>query len=148
MTIEQGELVVADILFAEQDSKKRRLALVISGNKYNKTSKDIVVLKVTSKINNSQYSVNLTNDSTIKKALKKESIIRADFPVTIAKQNICLPLKTLRKAIKRKLLEPKAPHLRRFYAKFMMIDKFPENAERFDFDVDKFENDVRNLRRL
>ncbi|HZX20381.1 MAG TPA: type II toxin-antitoxin system PemK/MazF family toxin [archaeon] len=111
MTIEQGELVVADILFAEQDSKKRRLALVISGNKYNKTSKDIVVLKVTSKINNSQYSVNLTNDSTIKKALKKESIIRADFPVTIAKQNI---ISNPDKISPEKLEETKAK-LRKFY---------------------------------
>jgi len=86
--IEQGELVVADILFAEQDAKKRRLALVISGTEYNKTSRDVVVLKVTSSGSLSDYSVALTNESTEKKVLKKESRVVADFPVTITKQKI------------------------------------------------------------
>ncbi|PIN85401.1 MAG: hypothetical protein COV47_02250 [Candidatus Diapherotrites archaeon CG11_big_fil_rev_8_21_14_0_20_37_9] len=86
--IEQGELVVADIIFAEQDAKKRRLALVISGTEYNRTSTDIIVLKVTSSARTSKYHIRLTNDSTIKKALKKNSKIVADFPVTITKQKI------------------------------------------------------------
>ena len=86
--IEQGELIVADIMFAEQDSKKRRFALVVSSTSYNKHSSDIVVLKVTSKTNFSGYSVELSNDFTEKKALRKESVVRADFPVTISRQNI------------------------------------------------------------
>ncbi|MCR4335686.1 MAG: type II toxin-antitoxin system PemK/MazF family toxin [archaeon] len=86
--IEQGELVVADIMFAEQDEKKRRLALIISNTAYNKASNDVVVLKVTSKAKSLQYTVNLTNESTIKKALRKDSTIRVDFPITISKQKI------------------------------------------------------------
>ena len=86
--IEQGELVVADIMFAEQEGKKRGLAMVISGTKYNKTSIDVVVLKVTSSPKNSAYAIGLTNESTLKGALKKNSKIVADFPVTLSKQNI------------------------------------------------------------
>ena len=86
--IEQGELVVADILFAEQGSKKRRLALVISNTEYNKQSRDIVVLKVTSSGEPSAYSISLAKESTVNNALKKDSRIVVDFPVTIVKQNV------------------------------------------------------------
>lgn len=86
--IEQGELVVADIMFAEQTGAKRRLALVISSGEFNKNSKDVIVLKVTSKGGSSQQYIRLTNDSTENKALKKDSRIAAGFPVTIAKEKI------------------------------------------------------------
>lgn len=66
--------------------------------------------------------------------------------ISIAKQNTNLPLQAVRKEIKRKLRKSQALHLRKFYEKFMMIDKFPENAERFDFDVNEFERNVRNMR--
>ncbi len=86
--IEQGELVVAGIMFAEQAGKKRRLALVISNNSFNKSSKGIVVLKATSSGRSTPYSIRLTNNHTDRKALKKESDIMAGFPVTLAKENI------------------------------------------------------------
>lgn len=86
--IEQGQLVVADILFAEQVGAKRRLALVISNNEYNKKTEDIIVLKVTSQGSNTKYDIKLTNDNTMNKALKKESTIMVDFPVVIMKERI------------------------------------------------------------
>ena len=86
--IEQGELVVADILFAEQVGAKRRLALVISNSDFNKISEDIVVLKVTSSISKTPFDVQLTNAHTANNALKEESAIMVDFPVTIVKGKI------------------------------------------------------------
>ncbi|MDO8647583.1 MAG: type II toxin-antitoxin system PemK/MazF family toxin [Candidatus Diapherotrites archaeon] len=86
--IEQGELVVADILFAEQVGAKRRLALVISNSDFNKISEDIVVLKVTSSNSKTPFDVQLTNAHTINNALKAESAIMVDFPVVIVKGKI------------------------------------------------------------
>ncbi|HLC93088.1 MAG TPA: type II toxin-antitoxin system PemK/MazF family toxin [archaeon] len=86
--IEQGELIVADILFAEQNAAKRRLALVISKTEYNEHSRDIIALKVTSQDHSDYFSIPLTNSDTAKKTLKKESFVVADFPTTISKQNV------------------------------------------------------------
>lgn len=86
--IKQGELVVADILFAEQVGIKRRFALVISNDKFNMESGDIIVLKVTSHGGNTTFDVPLRNSDTTNKTLKKDSTILVDFPATIAKQNI------------------------------------------------------------
>ncbi|MBI5553392.1 MAG: type II toxin-antitoxin system PemK/MazF family toxin [Candidatus Diapherotrites archaeon] len=86
--IEPGELVVADILFAEQVGAKRRLALVISNAAYNQSSPDVVVLKVTSSGGHTAYDIPLTNDHTRNKSLKKESTIMTDFPAVIVKENI------------------------------------------------------------
>ncbi len=88
LIIEQGALVVADVLFAEQTGAKRRLALVISNTKFNKMAEDLVILKVTSNPGNTHYDVPLTNEHTINKELKKESAIMVDFPMTISTQNI------------------------------------------------------------
>lgn len=87
-SIEQGELVVADIMFAEQSGKKRRLGLVLSNSEFNKNSKDVIVLKVTSSARKTEYAIQLENENTENKALKKESMIMSDFPVTLAKENI------------------------------------------------------------
>ena len=87
-TIEQGELVVADILFAEQVGVKRRLALVISNTAFNKKSSDIVVLKVTSHGGDTFFDVPLSNADTLQKSLKRDSTVMVDFPVVIVKDNI------------------------------------------------------------
>lgn len=86
--IEQGELVVADILFAEQAGAKRRLALVISNTKFNSKSHDIVVLKVTSQGSSTQFDVKLSNENTANKTLKMDSAIMVDFPVVVVKDKI------------------------------------------------------------
>lgn len=86
--IEQGELVVADVLFAEQIGAKKGLALVVSNTPFNRKSSDIVVLKVTSHGSNTQFDIKLTNKDTANKALKTNSTIMADFPVVILKEKI------------------------------------------------------------
>lgn len=87
-TINQGELVVADILFAEQVGAKRRLALVVSNSSFNQESQDIVILKVTSSENAAPFDVPLKNHETAHQQLKKNSQIMVDFPGTIMKNNI------------------------------------------------------------
>jgi len=82
-SFEQGDIVVADLPFAEQVSLKRRPALVISNSQYNKNSDDIILLKITSKGNNTKYDVSFTNAGLTDGELSKpESTIMADNPVT------------------------------------------------------------------
>lgn len=86
--IEQGELVVADILFAEQVRAKRRLALVVSNTEFNTESQDIVVSKVTSHGGNTPFDIKFTSEDTANKNLQKDSTIMVDFPVVIMKEKI------------------------------------------------------------
>ena len=64
--------------------------------------------------------------------------------LTIVKQKTNIPLnKETRKKVK-EFKKSQAVNLCRFHKKFMMIDKYPENAERFVFDAVKFEEEVRS----
>ncbi|WP_198265757.1 hypothetical protein [sulfur-oxidizing endosymbiont of Gigantopelta aegis] len=45
--------------------------------------------------------------------------------------------------MKKELNGPQALKLKQLHNVFMMIDKYPDNENRFDFDAVKFERDVR-----
>jgi mRNA interferase MazF len=85
---EQGDLVVAHIMFSEQVGVKRRPALVISNSKFNKESDDLILLKITSKGSKTRYDVRLTPKDLEKGKLKTESQIMTDNPVTAYKKLI------------------------------------------------------------
>ena len=85
LTFEQGDLVVATIIFAEQTAAKKRPALVISSFAHNAISDDVVLLKITSKENKSKGLVSLSPESVIGGRLKLESFIAVDNPVTVYK---------------------------------------------------------------
>ena len=48
LSFEQGDIVIAQLLFSEQIGLKIRPALVISNTKYNKENDGIILLKITS----------------------------------------------------------------------------------------------------
>lgn len=87
-SFEQGEIVVAEILYSEQIGIKTRPALVISNNKFNKKSEDLILLKITSKSKKTEYDINLTNKDLEKGELRTESQIMVDNPVTTYKEMI------------------------------------------------------------
>ncbi len=87
-SFEQGEIVVAPIPFSSQFSAKIRPALVISKEKYNNKSEDVIVLKVTSKGKDYPFDVGLSAKDFSAGKLKHESVIQADFPVVIEKRSI------------------------------------------------------------
>jgi mRNA interferase MazF len=82
---EQGEIVVAQILFSEQIGLKTRPALVISNTKYNKNSEDIILLKITSQSKKTKYDIDLNNKDLEDGKLTKTSMIMTDNPVTTYK---------------------------------------------------------------
>lgn len=69
---------------------------------------------------------------------------RLESLTTIAKKKTHLPLKTIRKQLKQKIFKSQASSIQELYNKFMMIDKYPNNAERFNFNIAQFEREVRN----
>lgn len=82
LSFKQGDIVVANVLFSEQTGAKKRLALVISNSDYNQHSDDIIVLKITSKGNNSKFDVSLIQKDLALGTIKLDSQIMVDNPVT------------------------------------------------------------------
>src|SRR3989344_3831099 len=88
-SIEQGTIVIADILFSNQVGIKPRPALIISNSRYNKKYRDIVAVKVTSsKENPFPYNVDISQKNLVFGELAKESTIMTDFPITLDKSQI------------------------------------------------------------
>ncbi len=84
-SFEQGDIVVADLLYSEQIGVKRRPAIVISNSQYNQRSEDLVLLKVSSKEAMTHYDVPLVQKDLVLGELEKESKIMADNPATVYK---------------------------------------------------------------
>lgn len=82
LSFEQGEIVIAELLYSEQIGAKVRPALVISNTTYNKHSDDIILLKITSSEKRTKYDLTLRAGDMEKGKLKNESIIMIDNPVT------------------------------------------------------------------
>jgi len=82
LNFEQGDIVVAHLLFSEQAGVKIRPALVVSNSKFNKESEDLILLKITSRGIKTNFDVSLTSKDLEKGNLKKESQIMVDNPVT------------------------------------------------------------------
>ena len=84
-SFEQGEIVIADILYSQQVGFKRRPVLVTSNSDYNRHSEDLIVLSVSSTPVKTKYDVKLTNKDLAEGELRIESKILVDFPTTIEK---------------------------------------------------------------
>ncbi len=85
LNFEQGDIVIAELLYSEQIGLKIRPALVISNTKYNKSSDDIILLKITSTEKKTKYDITLNAEDIENGKLKNESKIMVDNPVTTYK---------------------------------------------------------------
>ena len=85
LSFEQGDIVIAQLLFSEQIGLKIRPALVISNTHYNEKNDDIVLLKITSAEKKTKYDLALTEKDMQTGKLKAESTIMVDNPVTTYK---------------------------------------------------------------
>jgi mRNA interferase MazF len=104
LSFEQGDIVVAPIPFSNLVQVKVRPVLVISGKKFNSSSDDLIVLKITSKEKNYPFDVPLNAVDLDKGKLTQESTIMTDFPIVIEKINI---QQTIGKITSQKLSEVK-----------------------------------------
>lgn len=80
----QGDILLIPIPFSDLRSSKKRPVLVLSNSKYNSCTEDIVVVAITSNLEEKEYSVELTNNDLSEGTLKATSCIRADKVYTLS----------------------------------------------------------------
>lgn len=96
-SFKQGEIFLTDVRFAESDQSKERPAVILSSNDYNQKSSDLVLFKITSKKRHWLFDVDLAEKNLIEGVLKKESVIKADFPIVIHKTKLSKKIATIDK---------------------------------------------------
>jgi len=85
----QGDIVLMPLPFTNLMAQKRRPVLVLSNNKYNETTDDLIVAAITSVLDAKPYSVLFSNRDMAEGMLKTDSCIRADKIYTMS-QDIVL----------------------------------------------------------
>lgn len=79
----QRDILIIPIPFTDLKSIKRRPVVVISNNSYNETTEDIVVVAVTSNIEERKYSLIISEKDVEQGQLKHKSMIRVDKIYTL-----------------------------------------------------------------
>lgn len=80
----QGELVLIPVPFTDLSSQKRRPVIVISNDRYHRTSSDMVVVAMTSNPTVTPYSFTITSTDLIAGSLNRPGIVRVDKLYTLA----------------------------------------------------------------
>ncbi len=83
----RGEIVLIPIPFSDLKTNKKRPVLIISNNKNNVNSEDVIVVAITSNIRDIQPEIIINNNDMAEGELLTESCIRADKIYTLS-QNI------------------------------------------------------------
>jgi mRNA interferase MazF len=78
ITLNQGELVLIPVPFTDLSSQKRRPVILISNTNYNRISRDVLVVAVTSNLTALPHSLLLANEDLSSGTLNRPSMIRAD----------------------------------------------------------------------
>lgn len=84
----QGSVVLVDFSYSDQIRSKVRPALVISNSRYNRISRDVIVMKITSK-KPKIMAAGLTNDDLLAGSLDHPSYVQADGIYALEKDLIC-----------------------------------------------------------
>jgi mRNA interferase MazF len=101
----QQDLVWVKLPFSDLRQSKVRPALVVSNNGYNKSSLDVVVCAVTSKLKESKYGVPIDNKDLSRGILPIKSRVRADKILQIEKDLVIRPFAKLENKIFDKVVD-------------------------------------------
>ncbi len=80
---EQGEIVLVPFPFSDLSGTKKRPVLILSKEKYNQNTIDIITCGITSNLKNTPSSVCITEESLCEGRIGKESRIKVDKLFTI-----------------------------------------------------------------
>ena len=81
---EQGSIVLVDFTYSNQQQSKLRPALVVSNSEYNRISRDIVVMKITSR-EPKLWSVCIGNEDLLAGSLDYISYVQTDSLYSLEK---------------------------------------------------------------
>ena len=84
----QGDIILISFPFSNVTDYKVRPAIVISNNLYNTSTEDVVVLAMTSNINNMKYKIKINNNDLLSGTLPLDCAIRVDKPYSLIKSKI------------------------------------------------------------
>jgi mRNA interferase MazF len=85
MTYNQGDILLIPMPFSDLSTSKKRPVLVVSNDSYNFSSLDLIVIAITSNLNNSENKVMLQNGDLLEGSLKYTSSIKTDKIYTLSK---------------------------------------------------------------
>ena len=89
--MEQRDLLLVPFPFSDQSGRKVRPVIVISNNKFNQYSEDILVVGVTSNISKDEYSINVTSKDLeegkifTQCCIKVENLLKVDKELIVKK---------------------------------------------------------------
>ena len=99
----QGQIVLVSFPFTNQTNAKKRPALVISSNNFNRSSQDIILAQITSEENNDGNSIPIENGDLVN-PLRFVSEIRC-HKILVAEQSIIIkPISNVRHHIIKKVI--------------------------------------------
>ncbi len=81
---EQGDILLIPVPFTDLSSRKRRPVIVISNNRYNRKTADIVVVAMTSNPAPSEYSFTITSSDLARGKLNRPGKVRVDKIYTLS----------------------------------------------------------------
>ncbi len=84
----QGEILLPELLFTDYLGKKLRPVLVVSSDKLNRVSDDLIVLKITGSPHFEEFQVELKQKDLLRGKLKKKSFIDCSSVFTVEKSLI------------------------------------------------------------
>jgi mRNA interferase MazF len=84
----QGSVVLVDFTYSSRTESKVRPALVVSNSRYNTISRDVIVMKITTR-KPMMMAVSLANDDLLTGSLDHPSYVQADGIYALEKVLIC-----------------------------------------------------------
>lgn len=105
MKLKQRDLLLVPIPFTDLTSKKRRPVIVLSNDDYNLKTQDILVVGVTSLIQNKKYSVPLRKEDMEKGELLRDSEIRADKIYSLSQDIVTKRFGRIKEEVFREVVE-------------------------------------------
>jgi mRNA interferase MazF len=91
----QGSIVLVDFSYSDQVQSKMRPALVVSNSRYNRISRDVIVMKITSR-KPKLMEVSLKNNDILAGSLDHPSYVQVDGIYALEKELICKSIGNVR----------------------------------------------------
>ncbi|MEK6926009.1 MAG: type II toxin-antitoxin system PemK/MazF family toxin [Nanoarchaeota archaeon] len=103
--IEQRDLILVPFPFSDQSGRKVRPVIVISNNKFNEKSNDVLVIGVTSNISRDNYAIDLSNEGLEEGKLLTKCLIKVENLLKIDKELIIKKIGKIRKDKLKKIVD-------------------------------------------
>ena len=85
---DQGALVLIPIPFTDLSSRKRRPVIIVSSDAYNRTSSDVFVVAMTSRLGSGLFDFQISPADMVAGKLNRPGTVRVDKFYTLAKSII------------------------------------------------------------